>query len=338
MEEERESALVIVVDVSPSAWWRPGAPASITSAAGSLDLGGALDHLHTFLNALLLVTQKTKVGVLWLADRRSVPVPLPSLGSRALHGGGTGARGQENGGVLEDLKRSLLELYESQCVPASGEGNGGRGCDWGQPALSSAYSKSLCVLKQHLETHEEGVEGITVTDDVDLGLPKFRRRRTRVLFLHASADVPSQYIQIMNASFCAQKMGTVVDTFMLGGKDSSFLQQAASITGGMYSNFFAAAVSATEGSVPKKFSLSTYLINVLLPDSETRKSLQLPRGNASTTTLKVTCFLTHKPLDVGFVCSVCLSIFNERLKTCAVCGTTFQDRRALKKKVLSRQQ
>ena len=44
MEEERESALVIVVDVSPSAWWRPGAPASITSAAGSLDLGGALDQ------------------------------------------------------------------------------------------------------------------------------------------------------------------------------------------------------------------------------------------------------------------------------------------------------
>ena len=84
-----------------------------------------------------------------------------------------------------------------------------------------------------------------------------------------------------------------------------------------------------------RISLSSYLVNLFLADPNTRKHLKLPQGHKSTN-LKVSCFLTKKALDVGFVCSVCLSIFSERLQTCAVCGTSFQESRAMKKKVLNR--
>ncbi|QDZ25303.1 subunit 4 of RNA polymerase II transcription factor B [Chloropicon primus] len=334
---EEETALVIVVDASLFAW-------HCVQGKGKEDeftLGDLVEHLHVFLNALVLVRSTTKVGIVVMNERKASLLPLRSLGRRCLcvTSGGVNNKDEDEmttrgrGKVLEDLKTKLLGLIEREYFGDGQEARGGgleegKGC-----ALSSAYSKCLCLLRRHLESCEEehGLGYGSGPGEVDLeGLE--RQRRTRVLFLHGSQDVASQYIQVMNASFCAQRLGTVVDTFMLGRRDSSFLQQAASITGGLYTNFFADAASKDI----KKFSLSTYLIQVFLADSGTRADLQLPQGHSSAS-LKVTCFLTKKALDIGFVCSVCLSIFNQKLQTCAVCGTEFSDNRALKKKVLSRQ-
>ena len=74
---------------------------------------------------------------------------------------------------------------------------------------------------------------------------------------------------------------------------------------------------------------------VLLADRATRGALQQPKPRTSA--LKVTCFLTKKKIDVGFVCSVCLSIFSTRMASCATCGTTFMTTKALKKRTLAKE-
>ncbi len=56
----------------------------------------------------------------------------------------------------------------------------------------------------------------------------------RVLIMHASGDASLQYIPLMNAIFSAQKAGIVVDACVLGPHDSTFLQQAAQLTNGIY--------------------------------------------------------------------------------------------------------
>lgn len=58
--------------------------------------------------------------------------------------------------------------------------------------------------------------------------------RSRILALMGSPDVPSQHVAVMNAIFAAKRSGVMIDACMLGHSSSSFLQQAADITGGTY--------------------------------------------------------------------------------------------------------
>jgi transcription initiation factor TFIIH subunit 3 len=363
---EDESTLVLVLDVSVTSWGKTvvglgkdGAGAPHATGSGSqLHLSDYVEHLHAFINAFLLINKQNAVGLVAMSDRRSHSLPLLSLGQRCLYASARNkAEEEEEEGmtktqrdksksrssssrlgrreaILEELKEGISEILQARATrqrvqeaqqeeeQPSGSPSGVVG-DGDMVALSSSYSRALCILRRHQEQYED------LHGDPDLHFGR-KGRRQRILFLPQGAkDVSSQYVQVMNASFCAQKMNVVVDTFMVGASDSSFLQQAASLTGGIYANFFSDVLE-----VPK-FSLSTYLIHIFLPDPETRQSLQLPKGHTSTN-LKVSCFLTNKPLDVGFVCSVCLSIFSTKLKTCAVCGTLFANTKTLKKKVINR--
>ncbi len=50
-----------------------------------------------------------------------------------------------------------------------------------------------------------------------------------------SPDVPMQYIPVMNAIFSAQRAEVAIDALVLSGTcESSLLQQAAHLTGGLY--------------------------------------------------------------------------------------------------------
>ena len=352
---EDESTLVLVLDVSVTSWGKTVEPAKDRALGNAqLTLSDYIEHLHAFINAFLLINKQNAVGLVAMSDRKSHPLPLLSLGQRCLYAGATEKWRESETGVLQsqsqkylrshrrdrlgereailkELKEGISEILqaglehrEEEEEEEEEEGKAQhlqhqQQAEHNSVALSSSYSKALCVLRSRQEQYED------FQGDAPL-----QRKTQRILFLpNGARDVPSQYVQVMNASFCAQKMQVVVDTFMLGSSDSSFLQQAASLTGGIYANFFSDMLH-----VPK-FSLSTYLIHIFLPDPVTRKVLQLPKGHTSSS-LKVSCFLTNKPVDVGYVCSVCLSIFSAKLTTCAVCGTLFANTRTLKKKVLNR--
>ena len=116
---------------------------------------------------------------------------------------------------------------------------------------------------------------------------------SRILIVSVSGDLATQYIPVMNGIFAAQRQNIALDVLKLAG-DTVFLQQASDATGGVYM-----APSAPEG-------LLQYLMMAFLPDATARKSLVMPDAGDEVD-FRAACFCHRKVVDVGFVCSVCLS-------------------------------
>lgn len=162
------------------------------------------------------------------------------------------------------------------------------------PCWSAALSRALCLVRKH--------QGDALSSKADTPKP-------RILCISGSPDVPGQYIAVMNAIFSAQRHGVVIETCMLGNADSAFLQQAAHVTGGLY----------LRPSRPG--ALLQYLLAVFSSDTYTRGFLQMPTMTG--VDFRASCFCHKKTIDIGFVCSVCLSIFCQKLPECSTCGTDF---------------
>lgn len=136
---------------------------------------------------------------------------------------------------------------------------------------------------------------------------------SRVLILSLSGDLSAQYIPMMNAIFACQRIRTPIDILKLAG-DTVFLQQAADATGGVYMSL--------SSSEMQKAGLLQYLMQAYLPDPSARKLLRLP-GATHGVDFRAACFCHRRIVDIGFVCSICLSIFCEPLVgdgSCLTCG------------------
>jgi transcription initiation factor TFIIH subunit 3 len=132
----------------------------------------------------------------------------------------------------------------------------------------------------------------------------------RILCLHGSADHPAQYVAMMNAIFSAQAGHVPIDACLLGAAESPFLQQAASLTGGVYLR------------PARPAALLQYLLSVFAADAGSRSALALPQPRG--VDFRASCFCHKRPVDVGYVCSVCLSIFCAVCAECSTCGTPFE--------------
>ncbi|POI34673.1 hypothetical protein CIB84_001576 [Bambusicola thoracicus] len=86
--------------------------------------------------------------------------------------------------------------------------------------------------------------------------------------------------------------------------------QACDITGGIYLK------------VPHLPSLLQYLLWVFLPDQEQRSQLVLPPPVH--VDYRAACFCHRNLIEIGYVCSVCLSIFCNFSPICSTCETAFK--------------
>ncbi|XP_038061835.1 general transcription factor IIH subunit 3-like isoform X2 [Patiria miniata] len=133
--------------------------------------------------------------------------------------------------------------------------------------------------------------------------------KSRLLVIKAADDSASQYMNFMNVIFTAQKQSIPIDACILE-KDSGLLQQACDITGGMYLK------------IPQISGLLQYLLWVFLPDPSLRDTLTLPP--AIHVDYRAACFCHRTLIDIGYVCSVCLSIFCTYSPICSTCHTAFK--------------
>ncbi|KAK8850730.1 hypothetical protein IAR55_004650 [Kwoniella newhampshirensis] len=123
------------------------------------------------------------------------------------------------------------------------------------------------------------------------------------------------YVGLMNCVFAAQKAKVPIDVLSLPPPtiDASppiFLQQAAHLTEGVYWQWNG------------RGGLLQYLHAVYLPPASLRRRpFAVPPQDA--VGFRAACFCHHKTLDIGFVCSVCLSIFCEPRPVCLMCKTRF---------------
>lgn len=128
-----------------------------------------------------------------------------------------------------------------------------------------------------------------------------RHLQPRVLVLQRLGDDAAAYHAIMNCLFSAQKMGVAVDGLVLGSEDSSMLQQAAYITAGVYHRHTALPSSADYAS-----ALLLVLIYKFLPSTSTRGLLNAPLQE--TISFRASCSCHKAPVEVAYVCSVCLAL------------------------------
>ncbi|XP_041078991.1 general transcription factor IIH subunit 3 [Polyodon spathula] len=127
--------------------------------------------------------------------------------------------------------------------------------------------------------------------------------------IKAADDSALQYMNFMNVIFAAQKQSVSIDACVLDA-DSGLLQQACDITGGLYLK------------VPQKMALAQYLLWVYLPDTDQRSQLVLPPPVH--VDYRAACFCHRNLIEIGYVCSVCLSIFCNFSPICTTCETAFK--------------
>lgn len=158
--------------------------------------------------------------------------------------------------------------------------------------LAGSLAKALCYIHR-------------VTKELDAG----QEMKSRILVIKAADDSALQYMNFMNVIFAAQKQSILIDACVLDA-DSGLLQQACDITGGLYLK------------VPQKIALAQYLLWVFLPDSDQRSQLVLPPPVH--VDYRAACFCHRNLIEIGYVCSVCLSIFCNFSPICTTCETAFK--------------
>uniref|UniRef100_UPI00398F6DE0 general transcription factor IIH subunit 3 isoform X2 n=1 Tax=Pristiophorus japonicus TaxID=55135 RepID=UPI00398F6DE0 len=149
-----------------------------------------------------------------------------------------------------------------------------------------------------------------ITEEVkDLMAKIGHELKSRILVIKAAEDSAAQYMNFMNVIFAAQKQNILIDACVLDS-ESGLLQQASDITGGLYLK------------IPQMLSLAQYLLWVFLPDPEQRSQLVLPPPVH--VDYRAACFCHRNLIEIGYVCSVCLSIFCNFSPICTTCETAFR--------------
>ncbi|XP_056602240.1 general transcription factor IIH subunit 3 [Triplophysa dalaica] len=165
-------------------------------------------------------------------------------------------------------------------------------CTQTETLLAGSLSRALCYINR-------------VSKEVDAG----QDMKSRILVIKAAEDCTLQYMNFMNVVFAAQKKNVLMDACMLD-MDSGLLQQACDITGGLYLK------------IPQKIALAQYLLWVFLPDADQRSHLLLPPPVH--VDYRAACFCHRNLIEIGYVCSVCLSIFCNFSPICTTCETAFK--------------
>eukprot|EP00798_Chlamydomonas_sp_ICE-L_P027681 gene27681-7323_t len=284
MSEEDGDLLVLLLDAHLFLDNSGIAPTDLKSFP---DEGVMLEQVLYFIGTYLMLEDNNKIAVYAVQDKAS-HVLYMSLGEET--------SGCEFGSnyAKSIISRLLLLLEETA----------NSGVSPGPLALSGALSRALCLIHRLRGDHSSNS-----TTSRGAQVAAAQRRRARVLCIMGSPDVPMQYIPVMNAIFSAQRAEVSLDAVVLGSSDSSLLQQAVHLTGGLY----------LRPSHPS--ALLQYLVQTASADTHTRSLLALhqPLG----VDFRASCFCHKRTIDRGFVCSVCLSIFCQQSPECSICGTVF---------------
>ncbi|KAH7636859.1 transcription factor B4 [Dermatophagoides farinae] len=172
--------------------------------------------------------------------------------------------------------------------------------------LSGALAQALCMIHSY----------------------KNEMKHSRILVFSLGADhsdtYSSQYMKLINCFFAAQKINVLIDACSISMNReteetapvsasledqfaASVLQQGCDLTGGRYIR------------IHKVASILEHLFWCLTPSATERPQYVLPPKHEIAP--PAACFCHRKLLDIGYVCSVCLSIFCQFLPYCTTCNS-----------------
>lgn len=147
--------------------------------------------------------------------------------------------------------------------------------------------------------------------------------KSRILILSVTPDASTQYIPMMNCIFAAQKKGITIDVCKLFGSDTVFLQQASYLTSGTYFRLAdEAAANENKGAAREmRSSLVQTLLTTYLPSRSMIGAMNLP--TLEEIDFRAACFCHRRIVDIGYICSVCLSLFCQPRPFCLTCRSNF---------------
>lgn len=306
MDGGESSVLVIVLDCHPVFWGRRSVDEK------QLHFDRFLESAQILVNSHLLLDARNSVAVIACHTKKSEFLfPTSSQASENQTTTSNGSSGTtivssptlHNDGryeqfqVLNETVKSQLRELVLSASPHGAMNSVGSVIDGVQ--LTGGLTQALCYVQRTLRQAPAG----TVV-------------KPRILVMQASPDSSHSYADMMNCIFAAQKASVPIDACLVDFS-SGFLQQAADITGGIYLR------------IPETTALLQYLLFVFLSDQNARKMLEMPAPKQ--VDYRAACFCHRQLVDVGFVCSVCLSIFCQFTPICQTCQTHFK-LPALKKK------
>ncbi|TRY66275.1 hypothetical protein DNTS_026231 [Danionella cerebrum] len=170
------------------------------------------------------------------------------------------------------------------------------------------FAEEIRSLMERVEVNRSQTDSLLAVS-LSRALCSGQEMKSRVLVIKAAEDSTLQYMNFMNVIFAAQKKNVLIDACVLDS-DSGLLQQACDITGGLYLK------------IPQRAALTQNLLWVFLPDAEQRSQLLLPP--AVHVDYRAACFCHRNLIQIGYVCSVCLSIFCNFSPICTTCETAFK--------------
>ncbi|RYG55509.1 hypothetical protein EON66_05115 [archaeon] len=208
------------------------------------------------------------------------------------------------------------------------------GASMAEPLRPADYAAFIDVACKHLRYGPEGVLAPGVVMEEAVSFDDFSERskslpscmslalcyqnsqrqtarglRARILVVHAGEDVAASYIPLINCMYTAQRFDVLVDSMQLGEQQSTVLQQAAHLTGGVHIR-----VQLDLQSVLLQFMITHFL-------SERAARDHLLQEQTADINFHGTCFCHKKHVSKAFVCSVCLSVWCREHAVCPTCGT-----------------
>ncbi|KAJ5423927.1 Transcription factor Tfb4 [Penicillium cf. griseofulvum] len=313
------SLLTIVIDTNPQAW---------ALLEDSLPLSKAIASILVFINAHLACNYANEVAVVashsqkaaWLYPTHNSPRNRSTDRDGDVAMNGTTDIPTETNKyrpfrlVEEQVTRNLKDLMDSTTGDDLRSNMSTMLAGALTLALSHTNRRTLAWAEEHgganAEDAAEGSgNGSTATNRYSASNEDERlQSRILVISVSGSTDAAHQYIPVMNSIFACQRLSIPIDVCKLSG-DAVFLQQASDATKGVYM-----ALAEPRG-------LLQYLMMAFLPDQRSRRHLVLP--TRVDVDFRAACFCHRRVVDVGFVCSICLSIFCEPPPggDCMTCGS-----------------
>ncbi|RAL14022.1 TFIIH/NER complex subunit TFB4 [Aspergillus homomorphus CBS 101889] len=312
------SLLTVILDTNPHAW---------SQLSPSLPLSTAIANILVYLNAHLACNYANEVAVVaahthsanWLypvsASQHASPTSTSSTNKNRPVPPTEMNKYRPFRIVEEQVTENLHKLLHDNTTPENLSGTTSTLMAGALTlALSHINRRTMAWAEAHggeTEVNTHGPSSTSESSNRSAGTESGLQSRILIVSVSSATGAAHQYIPIMNAIFACQRLHIPIDVCKLSG-DAVFLQQAADATKGVYM-----ALAEPRG-------LLQYLMMAFLPDQRSRRHLILP--TRVDVDFRAACFCHRRVVDVGFVCSICLSIFCEPLEKgeCLTCGSVLE--------------
>nr|XP_025872871.1 general transcription factor IIH subunit 3 isoform X2 [Vulpes vulpes] len=288
-DEDELNLLVIVVDTNPIWWGKQALKESQFTLSKCIDAVMVLGNSHLFMN------RSNKLAVIASHIQESRFLYPGKNGKLGDFFGDPGNPSEFSPSGSKDGKYELftaaneviVEEIKDLMIKSDIKGQ------HTETLLAGSLAKALCYI------HRMNKE---VKDNQEM--------KSRILVIKAAEDSALQYMNFISIMFSECSFQNILIDACVLDSDSGLLQQACDITGGLYLK------------VPQMPSLLQYLLWVFLPDQDQRSQLILPPPIH--VDYRAACFCHRNLIEIGYVCSVCLSIFCNFSPICTTCETAFK--------------